>query len=136
MVRYFIIIILFLFGFNRANCQNDTILKELGFVVEVMPEYSEDDKGLTQFINYNLIYPEQAKKDSIEGIVFLTLWVDTLGNTNEHKVLKGVRNDLDEEALRVARLIKFEKPAMKRGKPVAVRYNLPIEFKLPIKAIE
>lgn len=135
MVRY-LIIILILFGINRADCQNDTILKELGFVVDAMPEYSEDGKGLTQFINFNLVYPEQAINDSIEGTVFLTFWVDTAGNTNEHVVLAGVRNDIDEEALRIARLIKFQKPAMKRGSPVAVRYNLPIEFKLPIKDIE
>jgi protein TonB len=135
MVRYFIIILI-IFGFNPVNCQNDTSLKELGYVVDEMPEYSGGDKGLTQFINNNLIYPEQAIKDSIEGRVFLTFWVDTVGNTYDPKVLKGVRNDIDQEALRIARLIQFEKPAMKRGKPFGFKYNLIFEFKLPVKDID
>lgn len=137
MVRYFIIIItLILLGFNAVNCQNDTVLRELGYVVDVMPKFSRDEIGLKQFIDNNLVYPEQAKTDSIEGIVFITFWVDTVGNTIEHKVLKGVRNDLNQEALRIARLLQFEKPAMKRGKPIGVRYNLTIEFKLPQRAID
>ncbi len=82
------------------------------------------------FIQNKIHYPESAKMDSIQGKVFVTFWIDTTGNTINCKVIRGIRKDLDNEALRVAKLIKFEKPAMQRGKPVKVKYVIPIEFKL------
>ena len=52
------------------------------------------------------------------------------GFTFGHKVIKGVREDLDNEALRVTTLIKFERPAFQRGKPIEVKYTVPVVFNL------
>lgn len=113
-------------------CQNDSVLynnieSEMVNAVETWPEYKGD---LTAFIEKQIDYPSMALEDSIEGKIYVSFWVDSVGNTFKHEILKGIRKDLDREALRVARLIKFDKPAMQRGKPLAVRYNIPIEFKL------
>ena len=78
-------------------------------------------------------YPSKALRDSLEGWVYVEFIVDTLGFTINHKVIRGVRQDIDDEALRIARLIKFDKPALQRGKPVEVKYCLPIIFELPTK---
>lgn len=47
-----------------------------------------------------------------------------------HKVLTGIRKDLNDEALRVVKLVNFEKPAMQSGKPIKVKYTIPVVFKL------
>lgn len=85
---------------------------------------------INKLLSENLQYPKTAKKDKLEGQVIISFWIDSLGNTSEHKIIKGVRLDLDEEALRVARLIKFDKPAMNRGKPIGTCFQLPITFRL------
>ena len=45
-----------------------------------------------------------------------------------HRVIKGVREDLDVEALRVAKLIKFDKPAMNNNEPIGVCFQVGILF--------
>lgn len=83
-----------------------------------------------KFLSENLKYPKTAKKDKLEGEVIIRFWIDSLGNTSEHEIIKSARFDLDEEALRVAQLIKFDKPAMNRGKPIGSCFQLPITFRL------
>ena len=111
--------------------KNDSIY-EITSAVESMPEFRKN-KGLeelTRFIVQNLQYPETARKDSIQGRVITQYWIDTLGNTYNHKIVRGVREDLDKEALRVVRLLKYEVPAIQRGKPIAVMFTLPITFNI------
>ncbi len=113
-----------------SQIRNDSI-EEIGFgTPENVAEYRKN-KGLeelTKFITQNLQYPETALRDSLEGRVITHFWIDTLGNTYDHKIVRGVREDLDNEALRVIRLLKYEVPASNRGKPIAVGFTLPIVF--------
>lgn len=97
-------------------------------VVKSMPVFEGD---LHDFISKNLIYPDSAIIDNIEGTVFLNFWVEENGKTTGHKVIKGVRSDLDAEALRVSKLIHFTMPAIASNKPIKVRYTISIRFKLP-----
>ena len=75
-------------------------------------------------------YPEQAKKDSIEGRVVLSFVVETDGSITEPKVVQSVHPLLDEEALRVAKLMPKWEPGYQNGTPVRVKYNIPVTFKL------
>lgn len=112
--------------------KNDSIEEIIFADPEVIPEFRKDKsiEELTKFIATNLHYPASAIRDSIEGRVITQYWIDTLGNTYNHKILRGVREDLDKEALRVVRLLKYEVPAIQRGKPIAVMFTLPITFDL------
>ena len=85
---------------------------------------------LHEFIKINLNYPEKAKEDKIEGQVFVQFWVDTNGYTSEHKIIQSVRQDLDNEALRVAKLIKYDVPAKNAydKKPTGFCVPFPIRF--------
>lgn len=98
--------------------------------LESWPKYKGGVEKLSIFINENINYPKNAFKDSIEGIVYISMDVDTDGSTHNHIIIKGIREDLDNEAIRIAKLIKFERAAMQNGKPVKIKYTLPIDFKL------
>ena len=74
-------------------------------------------------------YPEIAKKAGVEGTVFLQFVVDENGNVVDPQVVKGIGAGCDEEALRAVRQVKF-KPGMQRGRPVKVRFQLPVRFRL------
>ncbi|HKJ30278.1 MAG TPA: TonB family protein [Balneolales bacterium] len=74
-------------------------------------------------------YPELARKAGIEGRVYVQFVVDEHGNVQDPKVIRGIGGGCDQEALRAVRQAKF-RPGMQRGRPVKVRYSLPIVFKL------
>lgn len=123
--------ILLIINSNRIVAQSDTAFghESMTFSIESMPKYSGGEENLKRFIGTQIRYDSISSFES-ESIVFISCWVDTVGNTAFHRVLKGVREDLDKEALRVARLIKFEEPAKQRGKPVAINYFIPVIFEL------
>lgn len=133
MVKIFIFIALFhtvLVAQTQNRC-NDTIIV-LGSPEElpILNKGQLSFEGIQAFLTENIKYPETAIKDKIEGKVFVEFWIDTAGFTHEHKIVKGVREDLDNEALRVAKLIKFDEPAKNRGKPISMFFTLPISFDL------
>jgi len=105
------------------------------FYPEELPIYDNNFpkktfEKLFEFLSENLTFPSTAKADKVEGQVFVEFWIDTNGFTSEHKIIQSVRQDLDDEALRVIRLIKFEEPAKNQGEPVGVCFQLPIRFTL------
>ena len=99
-------------------------------VVEEMPMYPGGDKELLKFISSNVIYPEEAKQQKIEGRVILRFAVTSQGDVDHISVLKGVDPLLDKEAIRVATLLKGFSPGKQGGKPVPVWYMLPVTFSL------
>jgi TonB family protein len=99
-------------------------------VVEQMPQYAGGDDGLMKFIAANVHYPDSAREHDIQGKVYASFVVNTDGETVEHKIVRGFDPYLNEEALRVVRLLKFEKPSYQQGKAVRVQFILPIKFRL------
>lgn len=124
MVKTYTILI-FLLVSVCAYTQTDTV--HMITFIETAPHFEGD---LTDFIKSQIHYPQDATNDSIEGMVIITFWIDTLGGTTDHKIVRGIRDDLNEEAMRITKLIKFEKPAMQKGQPIKVKYTVPVEFKL------
>lgn len=109
----------------------DTINGNMITFIEEAPLFDGD---LKEFIQEKLAYPLSARMDTLEGTVIISFWIDTLGLTTNHKVIRGIRDDLDNEALRISKLIKFDRPALQRGKPIKVAFTIPIVFDLvPLK---
>lgn len=93
--------------------------------VEEMPE----PIGGMYSIQSKIKYPEEAKRNGVEGKVFIQAFIDEAGNVVEAKVIKGVDNELDEAALEAVKQTKFT-PGKQEGKPVKVQVTIPIVFKL------
>lgn len=134
MVKKVIILISIVFFFQMTIISQDSVKNELINqnentinAVESMPIYNGD---LNCFLKKHIVYPVKANQDKIEGRVVISFWVDTNGNTFNHRIEKGIRDDVNQEAVRVSKLINFNKPAMSGGVPVKVRYYITIEFKL------
>ena len=102
----------------------------MGDVIEQQPYFPGGQQALLDFLRENTKYPEQAKKDSIEGRVVLSFVVETDGSITEPKVVRSVHPLLDEEALRVAKLMPKWEPGYQNGIPVRVKYNIPVTFKM------
>ena len=98
---------------------------EIFVIVEQMPELIG---GLPE-IQKRIVYPELARKAGIEGRVVIQFVIDEQGNVTNPVVVRGIGGGCDEEALKAVQTAKFV-PGKQRGKPVKVRYSLPISFKL------
>ncbi len=96
------------------------------------PIYEGGPKELKKFIRKNLKYPKKAFENKIEGTVFLNYTIDHKGNVIEAKIISGVGYDCDEEAIRLAKLLKFKVPKT-RGVKVRYHKNIQIHFRLPKK---
>ncbi|HLN55963.1 MAG TPA: energy transducer TonB [Bacteroidales bacterium] len=100
-------------------------------MADEMPLFHGGDSALLSYLSKNTIYPEAAVKSGIQGKCIVRFCVTGEGNVDQVSILQGVSPELDAEAIRVVgSLPGFEYPAMKNGKPVAVWYMVPIQFKL------
>jgi TonB family protein len=94
-------------------------------------QYSEKEQSLANQLKKNMIYPEQAKKDNIEGRVYVSFKVMTDGSIADVKVERSVNPLLDAEAIRLVNLTnKKWVPAIVDDKPVDSEYLMPFVFKL------
>lgn len=99
-------------------------------VVEKLPEYPGGNEAMGKFLADNIKYPENARKNGIQGKVFVTYVVEKSGKVTNIRVLKGVNEELDQEAMRVIGEMPNWKPGTEKGKPVRVQFTLPIDYKL------
>ena len=98
--------------------------------VEEAPEFPGGIEAMMDYLRGNLKYPESAKENNQEGRVFIGFVVEKDGSVTNVNVLRGVCEDLDNEAIRVVKAMPKWNPGMIEGKPVRVQYTLPIVFKL------
>ncbi len=103
---------------------------EVFVVVEEMPSFPGGDAELFKFIYDNIKYPEIAKENNIQGKVILRFCVTYKGTVDQVSVVRGVDATLDEEAIRVIKMLPLWKPGKQGGKPVNVWYSVPISFQL------
>jgi TonB family protein len=97
---------------------------------DVMPEYKGGMEALMTYMGTSIAYPQAAKDEGVEGKVFVQFVVDTEGKVGQIEVLKGVRDDLDAEAVRVISEMPDWAPGTKDGKNVSVQMVLPIAYQL------
>ncbi len=112
--------------FSEAPSEPDCI-----FYAEQMPEFPGGHKAMLKFLSKNLAYPEAAIKANVQGVLYAGFTITGTGQITEPKILKGIGHGCDEEAIRLIKLMPLWKPGRQNGKPVAVRYTLPIQFALP-----
>jgi protein TonB len=113
------------------SAQQESPAQETVFrMVDQMPQFPGD---LPAFIAQHIKYPESALHNRVEGRVFLQFVVGPDGTVSGAKVLRGLNEDCDKEALRLAAQMPKWKPGKHNGKPVSVYYTLPINFQLEEK---
>jgi TonB family protein len=94
------------------------------------PEYPGGKEALKAYVKSNLVYPQEAKKKHIEGVVQLLAQIDDNGNVGEVTVENGIGGGCDEEAVRLIKNVQFGS-VKNRGVRLKTRKRFRIEFKLP-----
>lgn len=95
--------------------------------IENMPTFNGN---LNQWLLLNMKYPVEAMNKKEQGKVIVQFIVSENGEVSEPKIIRSVSPALDKEACRVVLAMPKWTPGKLKGKPVAVRYMLPISFRL------
>lgn len=99
-------------------------------VVEEQPSFPGGMEKLMQWLSKNLKYPASAQETGTQGRVIVQFVVNKDGSIVEPKVIKSVDPALDKEATRVVSAMPKWNAGKQRGKPVRVRFTLPVTFRL------
>lgn len=100
------------------------------YKVEEMPMFPGGDEALLKYVYDNVVYPQIAIENNIQGRVTVKFCVTSTGGVNQISILKGVDPEIDKEVVRVVSSVPPFKPGKQGGKPVPVWYVLPVTFKL------
>ena len=99
-------------------------------IVEDPAEFPGGMVALNSFLSRNIIYPTIAQENGIQGRVTCSFVVNQDGSIVDIQVLRGLDPSLDREAMRVIGTMPKWNPGKQRGKPVRVRFTLPVTFRL------
>lgn len=99
-------------------------------IVQQKPEFPGGDLALQKWIARNIKYPSIARLNDIQGKVFVRFCVTKSGMVEQVSIARGVDTLLDNEAIRVVKLLPRWEPGKQRDKPVNVWYHVPINFQL------
>lgn len=97
---------------------------------EEQPSFPGGEEEMMKFIQKNIKYPEMAVQMGDQGRVYVQFVVETDGSITQVKTVRGVTTELDREAERVVKSMPKWTPGKQRGRPVRVRYTVPIYFRL------
>lgn len=99
-------------------------------VVEEMPEYPGGMKAFVNYLKRKLVYPPQAKKENLEGVVAVQFVVEKDGRITSPTVVRSLRADMDSAVLTAIRNMPNWIPAREHGMRVRCKYSVPVQFKI------
>ena len=126
-VALMMLVLLFSFMTSTAQTKKNNMVYD---VVEVMPQYPGGQIAMLKYIMENIKYPKQIMEEGIQGRVTVSFIVEKDGRVSNVRLLRSVQPLLDKEAVRVVKSMPKWSPGKQKGKPVRVRFNLPVMFKL------
>jgi periplasmic protein TonB len=105
--------------------------EEIFTFVEQPPTFPGGEEALAKFLSKNIHYPRVAQENAISGTVFVQFVVDSEGNIKDVKTVGAAKGGgLEEEAIRVVKIMPKWKAGKQNGRQVSVQFNLPIRFTL------
>ena len=142
-MKHLLIVISCFFAINQMLLAETTVdsLKSYntltlsdGTVVYINPDiyasFPGGDKEMLKFINQNLRWPKGTEEMGFQGRVFLRMVIRENGEITDVEVLRPLHELVDNEAIRVVRLMPNFIPAKVKGENVASYFALPIRFHL------
>lgn len=112
--------------------KHDTLNAELEdifgyFSLQQQPEYPGGMSALMEYVSQNFILPKDYKGE--KGKIVAEFVIEKNGEVQDVNIMKGITPSLDTEAIRVLKSMKGWKAGILEGKPVRVRYAIPINIK-------
>jgi TonB family protein len=127
-----ILILCLSLSFSHLYGQEESIDTDTSIFIKVQtpPQFPGGEDALFEYLKNNIQYTAIAKKNGTEGVVYVQFIVEKDGSQSQFKVLRGIKDSFNEEALRVLKLMPNWTPGMQRNVPVRVQYIVPVKFSL------
>ena len=111
--------------------EEEIVEEEIFDVVEEMPEFPGGPSALSKYFKDNIKYPRISRDNNSQGRTYVKFTVNTDGTIQDVEVVRSAGDIyLDKEAVRVVEAMPKWKPGRQLGKPVRVKYVLPVNFRL------
>jgi TonB family protein len=104
--------------------------KQIFTAVEQAPGFPGGDVEFQNYVVKNVRYPAKARENKTQGRVIVTFVVEADGSLTNARVVRGIGDGADEEALRVIKASPKWVPGIQNGRKVRVQYTVPIQFSL------
>lgn len=115
---------------STTNMQTKQSETKASDVVKVLPQFKGGNFKLMEFIALNMKYPESAVKANQQGVAVVGFVVQKDGTVSDVHIIKSTGYEvLDNEAMRVVKAMPAWEPGKQDGKPVNVKYSMPITFR-------
>lgn len=106
------------------------VSEEVFLKVEQMPEFPGGQDSLWSFIQENIQYPEKSREQQIQGTVYARFIVNKTGKAEKFEIVRGINDEMNNEVLRVLKLMPDWSPGKQNGKAVSTQFVLPVKFAL------
>ncbi len=116
---------------SDATAPADTTKNVVYDVTETMPQFPGGQGVLMKYLAANIKYPASAVKAKKQGRVLVTFVIQKDGSVTNARIARSVDPELDAEALRIVKAMPNWTPGTQDGKPVNVKYIIPVKFSLP-----
>ena len=115
---------------SDAIAPADTAKNVVYDVTETMPQFPGGQEVLLKYLAANIKYPASAVKAKKQGRVLVTFVIQKDGSVTNARIARSVDPELDAEALRIVKAMPNWTPGTQDGKPVNVKYIIPVNFSL------
>lgn len=115
---------------SDATAPADTTKNVVCDVTETMPQFPGGQGVMMKYLAANIKYPASAVKAKKQGRVIIAFVIQKDGSVTNARIVKSVDPELDAEALRIVKAMPNWTPGTQDGKPVNVRYTIPVVFSL------
>ncbi len=99
-------------------------------IVKEMPSFPGGESALLEYLYDQIIYPEDALINRIQGTVILRFVVSSTGDIKDVELIRGVDPLLDNEAIKVISGMPRWRPGKQDGRAVPVYFTIPVVFRI------
>ena len=115
---------------SDAIAPADTTKNVVYDVTETLPQFPGGQEMMMKYLAANIKYPASAVKAKKQGRVIVTFVIQKDGSVTNARIARSVDPELDAEALRIVKAMPNWTPGTQDGKPVNVKYTIPVIFSL------
>ena len=127
MKKLFLIMLLAFVSVN-AYSQSDDADNDVYNMVDQSAKFQDGYNSIIKFVQENIKFPAEAKENNVHGKLMVSVVVEKDGSLSDIKIKKGLGYGLDEEIVRIIKMMPKWQPAQHKGKTVRQSQTIMIPF--------
>ena len=127
MKKLFLIMLLAFVSVN-AYSQSDDADNDVYNMVDQSAKFQDGYNSIIKFVQENIKFPAEAKENNVHGKLMVSVVVEKDGSLSDITVKKGLGYGLDEEIVRIIKMMPKWQPAQHKGKTVRQTQTIVIPF--------